>query len=152
MTEDSEIASCAQFGANRFLTLPLSVQFFTNGGVTPSTQFLGTSRYMCSDSTWSIGRLRAEANFGPTIDIVRKKRLLLRRKFTQSGRDGFLSIRFSCITQRGSPRSKRYWQRENLTECPRRRESFRPLEIRWKRDCKKRAKNPTKLLIYRKSR
>ena len=33
-----EIAWCVHFGANRFQpTLPLSVQFFTIGGVTPSS-------------------------------------------------------------------------------------------------------------------
>ena len=30
--------SCVLFGANPFPTLPLSVQFFTNGVVTPLTQ------------------------------------------------------------------------------------------------------------------
>jgi hypothetical protein len=43
VTEDSEIASCVHFGANRFLTLPLSVQFFTNGGVTPIRRKRATS-------------------------------------------------------------------------------------------------------------
>jgi hypothetical protein len=62
----SEIASCVHFGANRFqLTLPLSVQFFTNGGVIPLKEVFARSlqtRLQSRCNCWS--GLRSEPRHG----------------------------------------------------------------------------------------